>query len=87
MKEFFHVHDENHQYGEDLKLAKFWKGMKGAELNQIWGAVAKKQDEVIAEIKKTEMYQKCKSFDEIEEELSEGMDQSEDDSAQDYPYR
>jgi thymidylate synthase len=41
MKEFFYSNEECHIYEEDLKLAKFWKDMKPAEVDQIWDSVKK----------------------------------------------
>ena len=68
MKEFFFSNNDNHLYTVDLKLAKFWKESKPKEKESIWTTVNAAQNDVIEEIKKSDLYAKAKHCDDIVEE-------------------
>lgn len=68
MKEFFFSTNENNLFNQDLKLAKFWKDLSPEEQSNFWLKIFKSSDEVVQQIKQSELFKKVKQFDDIQEE-------------------
>jgi hypothetical protein len=68
MKDFFFSTNENNLFNTDMKLAKFWKDLSSDEQANFWLKIFKAQDEVVQEIKQSELFKKVKQFEDIQEE-------------------
>jgi hypothetical protein len=60
MKDFFFSQNENNLFNQDIKLAKFWKDLNPEEQADFWLKVVKAQEEVIKEIKQSDIYKSKK---------------------------
>ena len=69
MKDFFFSANENNLFNQDLKLAKYWKDLTQDDQSAFWQKISKGQEDVISEIKLSEMFKSSrKQFDDIQEE-------------------
>ena len=71
MKDFFFCQQETlngNLYEQDLKLAKFWRGLKQNEIDGFWSKIIDSQEEIIKELKQTETFKKINNLEDIQEE-------------------
>ena len=71
MKDFFFCQQEalnGNLYEQDLKLAKFWRGLKQNEIDGFWSTIIERQDDIVKELKQTETFKKINNLEDIQEE-------------------